>query len=253
MRRWNSFTPTLTSSINHSKGGGYFLYFSCNNETRGIVIDPGYDFLENLLSAGYRIGDINAVLISHAHPDHTDSLPSILSLFHEANNRLGEYFHNHVSNKHENFNKKHLKLILSQGVFDQYYKGFIKPSYESLEDVIVVKPKCASNPEVCYTDSFTYDDKTYSISIQAFPTRHGDLMKWESLGFIIKIEEQGKQNGFVRKIGYTSDARWSDEFSNHFIECNTVCAHFGSIIDILGGKNFSCLCRNYVPKNNMGN
>lgn len=239
LRRWSSFTPALTSSINPSKGGGYFLYFSCNNETIGVVIDPGYDFLENLLSAGYRIGDINAVVISHAHPDHTDSLPSILSLFHEANGRLGKYFRKDI------FNKKHLKLILSQGVFDQYYSGFIKPNQESLKDVIIVKAR-ESNLELCY--DYSFHDNKHSITIEAFPTHHGDLMKWESLGFIISIKENGTS---VRKIGYTSDAHWIEGFSKYFDKCNTVCAHLGSIVDILGGKNFSSLCKNYKPENDF--
>ena len=72
LRRWNSFTPALASSVNPSKGGGYFLYFQKNNKSLGIVIDPGYDFLDNLFSQGYRIGDIDVIIVSHAHPDHTD-------------------------------------------------------------------------------------------------------------------------------------------------------------------------------------
>lgn len=231
LRRWNSFTPTLTSSINPSKGGGYFLYFSCNNKTQGIVIDPGYDFLENLLSTGFRIGDINAVVISHAHPDHTDSLPSILSLFHEANGRLGQYYR-----REEMFNKKHLKLILSQGVFDQYYSGFIKPSQESLKDVVVVKQK---SEKPSYKFPFE-DNENHSIELEAFPTSHEDLMKkWESLGFIITIKKDGKP---IRRIGYTSDAHWTEQFSDNLKDCDIVCAHLGSIIDILGEKDFSILC-----------
>jgi len=243
LRRWNSFTPTLTSSINPSKGGGYFFYFLCNNKPQGIVLDPGYNFLENLLSSGFRIGDINAVVISHAHPDHTDNLPSILSLFHEANSRLGKYHYIRELNK-ENFNKKHLKLILSQGVFDQYYSGFIKPSQESLKDVIVVK---SEGKKPCY--NFEFGDKdSHSIEIEAFPTFHGDLMKkWESLGFIINIKKDGKS---IRKIGYTSDAHWTKKFSDKFKDCNIICAHLGSIVDILGEKDFCNLCGDYkIDKN----
>ncbi|MCJ7631019.1 MBL fold metallo-hydrolase [Candidatus Bathyarchaeota archaeon] len=235
LRRWNSFTPTLTSSGNHSKGGGYFLYFSCDKTTLGIVIDPGYDFLENFLSLGFRIRDIDVVVISHAHPDHTDSLPSILSLFHEANGRLGKYYRDD-----ETFNKSYLKLILSQGVFDQYYSGFIGPNKESLKDVIVVKVKTAKKKQ-CF--EFKFDDNgKHSLSIEAFPTQHGDLMKWDSLGFIINIKNDGKP---CRSIGYTSDAHWTENFSDNLKECDTICAHLGSIIDILEGKKFSSLCKNF--------
>jgi hypothetical protein len=114
LRRWNSFTPTLRSSINQSKGGGYFLRFYYNNESFGIVIDPGYDFLENFFSQGFKIGDIDLVLVSHAHHDHTDNLAAILSLFHEMNGKLGKYHHQ------KEVNKKNPTLLLSLGVFEHY-------------------------------------------------------------------------------------------------------------------------------------
>ena len=65
LRRWNSFTPTLRSSVNASKGGGYFLYFSVpkdnkgmnSKNTFGIVVDPGYNFLEKFFSQGFKIAE----------------------------------------------------------------------------------------------------------------------------------------------------------------------------------------------------
>ncbi len=238
LRRWNSFTPTLASSVNPSKGGGYFLYFQKNNKSLGIVIDPGYDFLDNLFSQGYRIGDIDVIIVSHAHPDHTDNLPSILSLFHELNGRLGKYYYENKFINKEQFNKKHLKLIISQGVFDQYYK-LIKPSEESLKDIFVVQPGIErANEPYC----FPIFDDNHSIEIEAFKTSHRDLSQWESLGFIIKINN----NGISRQIGYTSDAHWEKEFSENFKDCHIICAHLGSIVDILGKKKGFCsLCQKY--------
>lgn len=241
LRRWNSFTPALASSVDPSKGGGYFLYFEYNNKYLGIVIDPGYDFLDNLFSQGFRIGDIDAVIVSHAHPDHTDNLPSILSLFHELNGRLGEHYHSNKFNKEQfnkkQFNKKHLKLIISQGVFDQYYK-LIKPSEESLKDIFVIQADREGNNIKCYDHKF---DDNYSINIEAFATSHRDLSQWESLGFIIKINN----NIDIRRIGYTSDAHWKTGFTKNFKDCNIICVHLGSIVDILGEKDFCSLCKKY--------
>lgn len=235
LRRWNSFTPSLASSVNPSKGGGYFLYFWYKNERLGIAIDPGYDFLDNLFSQGFRIGDINVVIVSHAHPDHTDNLPSILSLFHKLNGRLGEH---HYNNK---FNRKHLKLILSQGVFDQYYK-LIKPSEASLKDILVVETsKDRQTHTLPYVPKF---DGSYSLKIQTFATSHKDLSQWESLGFKFEIINDSK---IISRIGYTSDAHWTQGFSEQFKHCNIVCAHLGSIVDILGDKDFcSSLCESYA-------
>jgi len=240
LRRWNSFTPMLASSVNPSKGGGYFFYFWHTKNPLGIVVDPGYDFLENFFSQGFRIGDINTIIISHAHPDHTDNFLSILSLYHELNDRLGEYYrkcHSKRPESQQSLNKKHLKLIISQGVFDQYSK-LIQPSKESLEDIVVVQAsRSADEPIPCYEHKF---DDTISLKINAFATSHKDLSsESESLGFIIEINNREKEN---RQIGYTSDARWSPDFTKRFHDCQIVCAHLGSIVDIFKEEGFCILC-----------
>jgi len=76
LRKWNSYTPILPSKKGDNKGGGYFLY----HRGKGIVIDPGFNFIENFYQEGFKVADIDAVLISHAHNDHTVDLESILTL-----------------------------------------------------------------------------------------------------------------------------------------------------------------------------
>jgi hypothetical protein len=133
LRRWNSFTPGLSSIASPSKGGGYFLYFKYGkNKSKGIIIDPGHDFLANLFSEGFTINDIDVILLSHAHPDHTDNFPKILSLFHEMNGRLKER-----GEKRKDYDKKHLKVILTPGVYDIFSKR-MNLSKKSLKDVFVV-------------------------------------------------------------------------------------------------------------------
>jgi len=53
LRKWNSYTPILPPSKTEflNKGGGYFLRVG---ET-GIVIDPGYNFIESYLNAGFKL------------------------------------------------------------------------------------------------------------------------------------------------------------------------------------------------------
>ena len=221
LRRWNSFTPALSSSVNPSKGGGYFIHFSYNNESLGIVIDPGYDFLENFFSQGFKIGDIDIVLVSHAHPDHTDNLPSILSLFIEMNGRLGKY---HYKSKR---NKKNLTLILSPGVFERYTR-IIKSSEEVLKDIIVVHVKGKAKKKAY---EFTSKDKKIKIVIKAFGTSHQDLSQFQSLGFKIIVNEiydKVSKPEKITVIGYTGDAKWdysNRKWSNYMNDCDIICAH----------------------------
>ena len=241
LRRWNSFTPALRSPVNQSKGGGYFLYFKCDNKSLGIVIDPGYNFLENFFSQGFRIGDIDIVLVSHAHPDHTDNLPSILSLFHEMNDRLGRYL------DEKDKNKKVLTLILSPGVFEQYNR-IIKPSEEILRDIFVMGVKEGTIETTVYDEDF---NKDYIVAIKAIGTSHEDLslIKSQSFGFKIIVSDK-TTNKPKSIIGYTSDAHWNKSttkgWSNYFSDCTIICAHLGSIVNILKKKDF---CTTFCNEN----
>ncbi len=78
------------------KGGGCFLSW----EGKGIVIDPGYDFIENMYSEELAIGDIDAIIVTHAHNDHYIDLVSILTL---------SYQYNKLSNAYHKMNAKQWK------------------------------------------------------------------------------------------------------------------------------------------------
>ena len=84
LRRWNSYTPIIADNYHISKGGGYFLKIS----GVGIVIDPGFNFIENFKGAGHVFDEIDAVFISHAHNDHTADLESILTLLYKYNEEI---------------------------------------------------------------------------------------------------------------------------------------------------------------------
>jgi hypothetical protein len=82
LRRWQSVNPKIPRPGGRRlRGGGYFLFWQC----KGIVIDPGYDFIQNFYDEGFSLGDIDAVLVTHSHPDHDDDLSTLTTLVREWN------------------------------------------------------------------------------------------------------------------------------------------------------------------------
>lgn len=82
LRRWQSFNPKIPRAPGMVvPGGGYYLCW----RGKGIVIDPGYDFIQNFYDEGFSIEDIDAIVVTHSHPDHDDDLSSLITLVREWN------------------------------------------------------------------------------------------------------------------------------------------------------------------------
>lgn len=65
----SSSTPLLLNyadNTNMYSGGGFYLRWN----GKGIVIDPGYQFVKNMQEYGITVMDIDAVIITHEHLDH---------------------------------------------------------------------------------------------------------------------------------------------------------------------------------------
>ncbi|PKK89033.1 MAG: hypothetical protein CVV64_16230 [Candidatus Wallbacteria bacterium HGW-Wallbacteria-1] len=94
LRRWNSYTPIIADNFHASKGGGYFLKIA----GYGLVIDPGFNFIENFKAEGHRFSEIDGIFITHAHNDHTADLESLLTLLYKYNETaMGKDFPNEDS------------------------------------------------------------------------------------------------------------------------------------------------------------
>jgi len=106
LRQWNSYTPAIPSmGEERSRGGGYFLW----HEGKGTVVDPGYSFIENLNAAGCRIRDIDNIVLTHAHNDHTIDFETLCALLHEYNDEL-----------QKGAEPKKVRMYLSNGAFMKF-------------------------------------------------------------------------------------------------------------------------------------
>jgi hypothetical protein len=126
LRRFNSFSPVL--NYDSGVGGGYFLW--TGNE--GIAIDPGFDFIKNLLNAQIPIECVNNILVTHAHPDHLADVPSLVTLLFErsqerrlfAEERSQSAFNRRNTNAYKKIAKPKLNLYLGLSAYE-YLSGII--------------------------------------------------------------------------------------------------------------------------------
>ncbi|MGO8714959.1 MAG: MBL fold metallo-hydrolase [Smithella sp.] len=219
LRKWQSFTPSLSSYSTSSRGGGYFLYKvgPVGRIEEGVVIDPGYDFVENFLEYGFAIIDINTILLTHSHIDHSADFRSLVTLFHEMNTR--------GKKKPGGWQQKKVRVILTSNCFDHFY-SFIKDTRECIEDVIVVDP-----------DRYTQEPvETKNFLIKPFAAYHKDFNDGNCVGFTIQERTNGRY-----LIGLSGDGVWAKELINNLQYCPVVCINIGALIDIHKKESFADL------------
>ncbi|MDR3217072.1 MAG: tetratricopeptide repeat protein [Clostridiaceae bacterium] len=221
LRRWNSFTPIVGSGYYASKGGGYFIKY----KDKGIVIDPGFNFIENFIAAGFNFIDIDYIMITHAHNDHTADLDSLLTLLHVYNEELlGSYdeykdgsiidevlktlnktrkdnpegdskVREEVGNRFKN-RRKEIIFYLSYGTFKKY------SSFFNLN-------KASNYKIVCVDDEFYKEFKIDDMNVRLIKAKHNDLMSDAAcLGFCF---EYGSS-----VLIYTGDTGFSKEMKKYY-------------------------------------
>ena len=212
LRKWNSYTPIFPSEKGDNKGGGYFLY----HKGKGIVIDPGFNFIENFYQEGFKVADIDAVLITHAHNDHTVDLESIITLVHKYNGAIKDSVKEEMKDKRENWKK--IDLLLNVGTFMKYSGWLNLKDSKEINSVTVLQPDTTYNLQEDY----------FGITIHTTRAKHDEVIDNKyAIGFILDIE------GI--KIGFTGDTGWDYENNGNiakpFIEHKPklVIAHLGSI------------------------
>lgn len=236
LRRWNSYTPILSQG-NLSKGGGYFIRMpNC-----GIVIDPGFNFIDNFQKSGHYFYEIDHIFISHAHNDHTCDLESILTLLHQYNDKImgsasspePNTIMSEATNKVMSENKsltteeaeekieklakdlllksprrKRIFLYMSSSTYTKY-APMLSLYKNSAHEVIIIKAGetlSISNPK-----PFSKDE-TDNICITAIYAKHDDMFSdKDSLGFIFNYNSKFN-------LIYTGDTGFDEEIEEKYKE-----------------------------------
>lgn len=234
LRRWQSYNPKLPRTDSHRlRGGGYLLIW----QGKGIVIDPGYDFIQNLYEEGFSLEDIHAVVVSHSHPDHDDDLSTLLTMFHEwreyrrkigipaGEERKIDLFLNESSFRKFSAWVHSEKMILGRIVpLPQivWHKDTDEPVKENK-----VGPRRGENVIIDLTG-----DDGYCMKIEIVPAWHYDVLNSTgAAGFIFHLCTGDGEP--VCKMGYTGDTGAyglnCDEggVASQYESCDVLVAHLG--------------------------
>jgi hypothetical protein len=186
LRSWSSYTPLISRRGSHplglrrhSRGGGYLVRW----RGLGIAIDPGIGFVHNLYEAERSINDIDIILVSHNHPDHTIDVPAVLNLFHVAGKGKG---------KHTWILSNKVNQRFGQLIGDQHGEG----KSAAVWDIFEVPGVAA---------------------IHALPAHHPDLgndVANQSLGFLLDLHETDEKKS--RRLLFTCDTHWCSNMSQAY-------------------------------------
>ena len=202
LRRWNSFSPVIPRPEGNPVGGGYFLQW----DEEGIVIDPGYNFLENFLYIGGQPKDIDSIILTHNHPDHDANVERIFTALHEMNDR-----------KDPEEDPKKIKLFFNQTTKWKYMWAM---DYE----MDIVSP-----------DSFTLkvgncQEISDNIEVEPIEAFHKELIGYSSIGLKLYLK---KNNKVKFRIGITGDttipAAGIKKLAKPLEDCDIVVAHLGTL------------------------
>jgi len=178
LRECNSCSPVIPVTEEPDRSGGYYLRYN----GQGIVIDPGYDFIENFSRVGGVLSDIDHIIVTHAHDDHAAELEALLMLVYQ-----------HNTNKKES-NIKQINLYLTTGT-QRKFSGII-----DLKNPAFAGVHTLNKPEKGFEHRYRITD---GATLTVLPTYHDDVLTPDmsvGLGFEFKVEDK------IRRIVFTGDS-----------------------------------------------
>lgn len=206
LRKWASYTSVdmLRSGQDEepggpaSSGGGYFLWW----QGWGLVIDPGLGFGAAFRDAGFVPQNIDAVVATHHHIDHTgDMLPLVTCLFEMHDDKV-----EHV-----------IDFYLAPGAFSAFAN--LLAYTPGIRSVKLLRPN---------ETSLIKSKGAGIVRITSVKARHRDLTGREdaAVGLVLNLALNDEPHCFV---GLTGDTCYFEGLAAPFVNVQLLIAHVGSV------------------------
>jgi tetratricopeptide (TPR) repeat protein/ribonuclease BN (tRNA processing enzyme) len=203
LKGWSSSIPIVAKvrkdAFNRQacRGGGYFIKAGA----QGIVLDPGYDFLETFTEAGFHIREVTDVIVSHNHPDHRDDLTSIADLEYQ-----------HVRGLPDGTTPRRLVYYLDPDT-NNLYRPVLRDCDVEIDRIKQLEP---GEPKAIPPD----------VRCLPFKTDHGGKLLLQPTGCVLELPLPGSDTPF--RLGYTSDTEYFDDLPRQLEDCRVIICHFSS-------------------------
>lgn len=215
IHKWNSASPLFSHGV--SQGGGYFLTLkNAKGETKGIAIDPGYDFFNIFRDLGLGIADIDAIIITHDHDDHTESVEGILSLLAKYND------HN------EQKKTKILDIFGSAGTLLKFH-GLLSATDLFGNREINFK-LLVPGAEITEIEGISLWEKHgFTISVKSAHHTERWTNQESSIGLVLRTNIPDIKNGGKISIGITGDTRYEIGLGHKYRDTQVLLLNIGSV------------------------
>ncbi|MBD3286575.1 tetratricopeptide repeat protein [candidate division WOR-3 bacterium] len=199
LKGWSSFVPVELYldydrfGKQFHRGGGYFIKAG----ERGVIVDPGLDFLMNFASQGFHIKEVKHVLVSRDHIEHSANLTSIVNLenqwllYDQPTRKKGRITYHLNPACH----KTYLPVLADMSVGSKYERK-IEPNQLSY-----------------FLDG--------SVELDVFPARF--CPEPDTFGFVMNLR---LEDGEKRRIGYISETDFFEDIPVKLRGCDVIMAHF---------------------------
>jgi tetratricopeptide (TPR) repeat protein/phosphoribosyl 1,2-cyclic phosphodiesterase len=204
LRGWSSSVTLLDGSHGQWRGGGYFLKW----HGKGMVIDPGFDFLHNFHDAGFHGREIDAVVVSHNHPDHNAEVKHLDDLRYEIWN---------ACTRADQPTPEPYVLVMDLDTRDQHKEDFCRAEGPQRHPPIIFDVGRCS-PLDCLEQSVLHD---FPCTITYFRAQHSADVP-NATSFVITLLDEG---GAEFRLGYTADTRYYPELKDRLGKCDVLIAH----------------------------
>lgn len=240
IRKWNSSSPLYSQA--GSQGGGYFMTLQDHRkEIKGIVIDPGYNFLEIFREQRLGVLDIDAIIVTHDHDDHSEAIEGILSLIAKYNDyRLSGH-------------SKTIDIFGAPGVMLKYQGVFNKTDKEGKNEINF--HLLIPGIKITEVDGVSTMEK-YGFDLQVNQAFHPELWTNQESAVGLTIGTNIMYKHHPLKIGMTGDTRYEPFIGDNYRDCQLLLLNIGSIEKEEGKLLHShlglCGCINLLKEARLG-